>query len=107
MTRHGPDDPQLRAAWRRARRRVARDHHPDVGGDLDAYLASVAQVDARYAVGPSRRLAGGRVELRRTPWTLVRRSLRRRLRRTRRHVRSFRTRLPRRAPGALRYTDLS
>lgn len=104
--RHGPDDPQLRAAWRRARRQVARDHHPDVGGDIDTYLASIAQVDARFSAGPDRSTSRRRVEIQRTPWTLLRRSLRRRLRRTAGHVRDVRTRLPRRVPGSRRYIDL-
>jgi len=85
---------------------VARDHHPDVGGDIDTYLASVALVDARFSPWRDRSAVRRRVEIERTPWTLLRRSLRRRLRRTRRHVRDVRTRLPRQVPGSRRYIDL-
>lgn len=111
MSRLGPDDPQQRAAWRRARVQAARDHHPDVGGDPEAYLLALAHVDARFGV-PGRTRCGSRhldrvpVEVHRPPLARLRRSLRRRLRATRGHVRQLRARLPRRAPAARRYIDL-
>lgn len=55
-----PDPPSADdAAWRAARRRAARAHHPDRGGDAQAYLAALAEVDERFgrgtAPGPRRR----------------------------------------------------
>jgi curved DNA-binding protein CbpA len=36
------------AEWRRARRRVALELHPDRGGEQEAYLAAMAELDRRY-----------------------------------------------------------
>jgi len=87
---------------RRARREVARRHHPDVGGDLDTYLELMERLDRDPAeasgdvVGP-----GGRVLSRR-----MRRLTARTRRRLRQHTRTARGRLPKRFPGARRYIDL-
>ena len=40
----------VRVAWRADRRRAARDHHPDVGGDTQEYLRLIAAIDARYGL---------------------------------------------------------
>jgi hypothetical protein len=92
------------ARWRRARRAVARRHHPDRGGDSATYLAELAEVDRRFGVGladappPCPSVRGPRVP---------RRSPRRRLARTvRRVTRGVRARLPRWAPGARHWIDL-
>lgn len=39
--------------WQRARARVSRTHHPDLGGDVETYLAELARVDAEHGVGPA------------------------------------------------------
>lgn len=89
--------------WRRARREVARKHHPDVGGDAAAFVHLLDQVDRRYG----RRGDGlqiGAVPL--TPRIRVQRGVRRVARRAKAHGRTLRTRLPRRVPGAKRYFQL-
>lgn len=37
-----------REAWKAERRRVFREHHPDMGGDTDSLIAALAAVDAKY-----------------------------------------------------------
>jgi hypothetical protein len=81
-----------RPAYRAELRAVARRLHPDLGGDVHAYLAAVAEVDRAHQDTGT---VGGR---RRPTWLL-----RRRLRRA---VRAARSRLPRRLPGARRYARL-
>jgi hypothetical protein len=97
----GPADPWQRDQWRRARRQVARSYHPDRGGESGEYLTRVAQIDRSFGVGvqaghpvPAGRLA------------IARRLARTGIRRSRKGVRAFRARLPRRVPGARRYIDL-
>ena len=34
--------------WAAARRAAARAHHPDVGGDPDAFVAALTAIDAAY-----------------------------------------------------------
>ncbi|WP_042937799.1 hypothetical protein [Rhodococcus sp. AW25M09] len=41
------------AAYKAARRAVAREHHPDIGGDPTRYMAELAAVDRRFSVLPS------------------------------------------------------
>lgn len=95
-----PTDPQRRAQWEAERRRVARRHHPDLGGDTASYLAALAEVDRRFgAMDPG-------VELHTDLWTRVRRDLTRRRRGTRARVRKLRQRLPRGVPGSRRYFEL-
>lgn len=99
-------DHERLSQWRRERRRAARAHHPDVGGDLDEYLRVVGEIDAR--LGPVDRLpavagvtttvSGRRVS--------VRRRLRTVRRRTRGLSRAVRSRLPRGVPGARRWSEL-
>lgn len=105
-------DPSVRAEterlsqWRRERRRAARAHHPDVGGDLDEYLRVVGEIDARLgpagrptaAAGVTTTVSGRRVS--------VRRRLRTVRRRTRGLSREVRSRLPRGVPGARRWSEL-
>ncbi len=81
-----------------ARRRVARRHHPDLGGDPDEFVRAMARVDEQFAAagdsGPSRR------------WYVAKRyryAVRRGLRSAARRVRAS---LPRSAPGSRRYHDL-
>lgn len=94
-----PEDPQVRAQWLAARARVARAHHPDLGGDPEEFIAAMAEVDARFAASPLDLDEPGRLTRLRRGW--VRGS-----RRRRRMVRHLRARLPRRIPGARRYIDL-
>lgn len=47
----GPLDAPTADEWRRARVRAARQHHPDVGGDVDAYLQALRAVDVQFGVG--------------------------------------------------------
>lgn len=37
--------------WSRARARAARQHHPDMGGDVEAYLNALSAVDTQFGVG--------------------------------------------------------
>ena len=99
-----------RAAWRAERRGVARQHHPDVGGDLQEYLRATAEIDRRYGVGPkvatnapgTRSRTGVRTDRR----SQARRSVRTCARRTRALSKTIRSRLPRWVPGARRYTQI-
>ncbi|MGJ7440736.1 hypothetical protein [Aquipuribacter sp. MA13-6] len=81
---------------RTERRAVARRLHPDLGGDVEQYLAALAEVDRRHGPAP----AGH-------PGPASRRSRRSGLRRRmNRAVRAARRRLPRHVPGARRYARL-
>ncbi|MGV8973462.1 MAG: hypothetical protein ACOH10_14155 [Rhodoglobus sp.] len=104
----------VQVAWRTERRRAARIHHPDVGGDTEDYLraiAAIAAIDARYGLcvdpggrppGPTHARTTSRTDL----TTTIRRTVRRWVRRSRRLTRTLPTRLPRSMPGARRYTTL-
>lgn len=81
-------DPR-RGEWQAARAHVARRHHPDRGGDVETYLAALADVDARFGQGRARSTEGEVaptvvVAVRRRPWSWARRRLRRLGRATRR-----------------------
>lgn len=39
-------------AWRKARRRALRQHHPDVGGSAEAMAAALADVDRKFGKTP-------------------------------------------------------
>jgi hypothetical protein len=105
----GPVDPAARTEWSRLRRRAAAAHHPDRGGDVATYLASLAAIDA--AVGTDH-ASGPRTEGTSTAPTEVvfirtwRGSRMRLTRRTRHVTRAFRSRLPRSLPGARRTTNI-
>lgn len=102
-----PADPTRHAAWRRARRGVARTHHPDVGGDVEAYLAKMAEVDRRYGVDGRSRSAARPTPARTANMLHRLDHLRQRARRrSKQSLRSFRSRLPRKVPGSRRYFDL-
>lgn len=77
-----------RGEWQSARRAVARRHHPDVGGDVEVYLAALAEVDTRFGRGTARAVVP----------IVVRHS---RLRRARRTLRSVAA-----AVRRTRYTEL-
>lgn len=47
----GRPDCETAEQWSRARARAAREHHPDRGGDVQAYLSALSAVDARFGVG--------------------------------------------------------
>jgi hypothetical protein len=109
MAPAGPVDPVARTEWSRLRRRAAATHHPDRGGDVAAYLASLAAVDAAFGIedhsgrrGPGWSNGVSEVVAVRT-W---RGSGMRLARRTRHVTRTFRSRLPRSFPGARRTTDI-
>jgi len=95
-----------RAAWQRARRAVARRHHPDLGGDLATYLRLLAEVDRRHGFTHRAGSRPAHVTLDRRRRALVRRSLRARVQDVHRLVRALRGRLPRGVPGRRRYTSL-
>ena len=99
-------------AWRSERRAAARLHHPDVGGDTQEYLRVIAAIDTQYGLGaaaseasPLAR-AAGRAPLRTGRLTRARRRAGRAFRRARQLTQKIRARLPRRVPGARRYTQL-
>lgn len=50
-TGRGPLDGRTAEQWNRARARTARQHHPDLGGDVDTYLDALRVVDAQFGVG--------------------------------------------------------
>lgn len=93
------------AELRARRRELVRRHHPDAGGDPDAFIEMLRALDPRptspagaaspgpgtpRGPGPAGRPRGGA----RTFWAA---------RRRRQALRRWRTRLPRRLPGARRY----
>lgn len=92
----------LGEAQTRARRRaIARQHHPDLGGDPERYLAAMQELDAAAHADGSRPGDG-----RTTPLT-VRTTVRSRVtRRVRRAVRRLRQRIPRSIPGSRRFGHL-
>jgi hypothetical protein len=100
----------VRVAWRAERRRAARDHHPDVGGDTQEYLRVITAIDARYGVcvdpGGAPRHTRARTTTRVGRLTATRRAAHRWVHRTRRLTRTLQTRIPRSMPGARRYTAL-
>jgi len=101
-----------RAAWRAERRRAARRHHPDVGGDLREYLRVTADIDARYGLDPKAATYGsapetrGRTSARNDRRSRARRRLAASVGRTRIVSNAIRSRLPRWVPGARRYTRI-
>lgn len=64
------------AERRRALRRIARTHHPDLGGDPEAYLAAVAALEGRLGARHGPRVHVVPASL----WVRLLRRLRRRLR---------------------------
>ncbi|WP_374970663.1 hypothetical protein [Terrabacter sp. BE26] len=109
MPRGGPVDPAARTEWARLRRQAAAAHHPDRGGDVDAYLSALAAIDRAFAVpGESTAPIGSPSAA--APVVVVARTwrgTRMRLARRTRHVSgSVRGRLPRSFPGARRTTDI-
>jgi hypothetical protein len=74
------------AARRRALRAVARRHHPDVGGDPEAYVRAVEAVERRFRHGldPSRPVVEPVHVVPSARWRLVLRRVLRHLRRWRR-----------------------
>lgn len=87
-------------AWRLARRRAAREHHPDLGGRPEAYLRALEQIDRQFLGTPDPPVAD--VQARGSTIARRYRAYRRRARQARRGVRA---RLPRWVPGR-RYTQL-
>lgn len=105
--RSGPGDDGQRGEWAAARRRVARRHHPDVGGDPDEFVRSLADVDARFTPAPATpgRSAARRVTTLKGLYRLKR--TRYALRRGRRAgARRIRSTLPRHFPGSRRTIEL-
>ncbi|MGV8965765.1 MAG: hypothetical protein ACOH2F_05755 [Cellulomonas sp.] len=104
-------DAKVLVAWRAERRRAARNHHPDVGGDTQEYLRVIAAIDSRYGlcVDPGGGTPTPARVITTTPvgrLITTRRAFRRGVRCTRRLIRTIQTRLPRSIPGARRYTSL-
>lgn len=106
MVPEGPAGDRAYAAWRSERRRVAKTFHPDVGGDPEIFGQRMHAVDVRFGV--ARSTAESVTPNRRPPPTTVRlaRAARRSRRRSRHAIRGIRAKLPRKLPGARRYTDL-
>ena len=99
--RPGALDAQRAAEWSRARARAARGHHPDLGGDVNAYLEALREVDLRYGVGPA---GTARVQVHRSRAPGAR--LRRGVRATRRWTGRLTKRLPDRFRPGPAYIDL-
>ncbi|MDQ3615772.1 MAG: hypothetical protein M3393_03945 [Actinomycetota bacterium] len=100
-----PADPSARRAWRQARREVAREHHPDHGGDPAVYLRKMDEVDQGFLVDANSATVPTLASSTRLR-TRASRSLRRSRRRLGRGTRILRGALPRRVPGARRYVEL-
>lgn len=77
------------AELRARRRELARRHHPDAGGDPDTFIEVMRVLDRRLTSPDGRPRGGARTG--------------RAARRRRQALRRWRTRLPRRLPGARRY----
>lgn len=91
-----PLDCKTAEQWSGARARAARQHHPDMGGDVDAYLNALSVVDAQFGVGT---FGTAYVQVRRDRSTRTR--LAQALGLARRTARRGTARLPRRwRPGA-------
>ena len=100
MTSPTPYDAEHAAA----RRAVARQLHPDRGGDVHKYLAAMEQVDRQFGVAVT---PGAPGESAATPHVLQRRFRLAGVRgETRLAVRALRAALPRRWPGSRRYGQL-
>lgn len=100
-------EPEADAAERRRRqRRIARDHHPDVGADPEQYLRLMRELDRSTAPGPGSPAPRSGPAGSGSVTTGAGSRLRRGVRRSRQVVRAVRARLPRRVPGARRYIDL-
>lgn len=89
----GPVSPELREQWRRERRIIIRQHHPDVGGDPEHLQRLLRENDERYrrreqGPGPTGHPGRQRVPL------------------VRRIVRTVRASIPRGWPGRRRYINL-
>lgn len=107
MSRLEPLGVERQEQWRRARRAVARRHHPDVGGSLEAFVEQMRLVDQTYGFDPA--AAGEVADLAAiAPSKLLafRRLASRTRRRTKNGIRTLRSRLPRRVPGSRRYFDI-
>ncbi|MEO9323185.1 hypothetical protein ABFT23_06810 [Nocardioides sp. C4-1] len=94
---------------RAARRRAARLHHPDLGGDADAFVAALRELDDRYAgEGPARdtRAVGAPVVEVVTTWRGRRRRAVRVVRDRARPLTDLVGRLPSSWPGSHRYGRL-
>lgn len=117
MTTPVPGDP-LRgliggeAARRSRRRAVARQHHPDLGGDPAAFDRAMRALEAAEPSPPAgprhRRSTGGSAT---NPVATIRttsrsRAVRRTITSGTRFVRTLRTRIPRSFPGSRRYGHL-
>lgn len=101
-TGRGPLDGRTAGQWSRARARAARQHHPDLGGDVDTYLEALRVIDAKFGVGT---LATAQVVVHRDRSGRAR--LARAMVRARRATRRVKAHVPRRwRPGAT-YIDLS
>ncbi|WP_380169237.1 hypothetical protein [Jannaschia sp. R86511] len=98
-----PADPASQARYRADRRAVARRLHPDLGGDVESYLAALAEVDRRHGRTPDPGPTATGTTADRGTWRARRSGLRRRANRA---ARAARQHLPRRAPGARRYARL-
>lgn len=128
MQYSGPTDPVERALWLRARRGVARRHHPDIGGDANELRRQLDAVDREFmnrsphqdpSPGPSRPRRPNTSVLRPSDeWAslnieaqpLLGQRLHRVINQSRRTIRrtekAVRTRIPPGWPGSRRYFDI-
>lgn len=106
-----PLDTAHYAAWRAEWLGAVRQHHPDVGGDLQEYLRVTADIDRRHGHGPlttRRNVPDARVHMsaRSDRRSRARLRFKASVRRARTVSKTMRSRLPRWAPGARRYTRI-
>lgn len=94
-------DVDRRSAHTAARRAAARKHHPDRGGDAEAFIRALRDIDARFGESDGR--GGSDVQVRST---VVSRNLRRLRTSGRTTVRRIRSSIPRSWPGSRRYGRL-
>lgn len=110
-TQRKPLDAAHGSAWRAEWLRAVRQHHPDVGGDPQEYLRVTADIDRRHSHGPlttRRNVPDARVHpsVRSDRRSRARLRIKASVRRARAVSKTMRSRLPRWAPGARRYTRI-
>jgi hypothetical protein len=93
-----PREGQAERDARRRRREIARQHHPDLGGDPEVFIAAMRALQEPDPAAPTR--PGIPVTVRSTSRSRLARTVRRRATRL---LRGTRHRIPRSVPGSRRY----
>lgn len=105
-TYRGPEDEVLRHQWRRERRAVVRDHHPDQGGMAGVMHERLDALDSRYRRQDATASGTTQGPAQAPVWQPLTRAARRTRRSLRRLTRVGRAKLPPGWPGHRGYIDL-